>query len=124
MKTFAVSIAALFIWTACGDGNQPIIDREALVERNSPVVTAFDSLASLSVGNGEFAYTVDITGLQTFPDNYKKGVPLGTQSQWGWHSFANPAYSGRNPERIRFWQGKERTLRYSIQRRRQTTGCR
>ena len=89
MKTFAVSIAALFIWTACGDGNQPIIDREALVERNSPVVTAFDSLASLSVGNGEFAYTVDITGLQTFPDNYKKGVPLGTQSQWGWHSFAN-----------------------------------
>ena len=73
MKTFAVSIAALFIWTACGDGNQPIIDREALVERNSPVVTAFDSLASLSVGNGEFAYTVDITGLQTFPDNYKKG---------------------------------------------------
>ena len=76
MKTFAVSIAALFIWTACGDGNQPIIDREALVERNSPVVTAFDSLASLSVGNGEFAYTVDITGLQTFPDNYKKGVPL------------------------------------------------
>ena len=50
MKTFAVSIAALFIWTACGDGNQPIIDREALVERNSPVVTAFDSLASLSVG--------------------------------------------------------------------------
>lgn len=90
MKTFAVSIAVLFIWTACGDGNQPIIDREALVERNSPVVTAFDSLASLSVGNGEFAYTVDITGLQTFPDNYKKGVPLGTQSQWGWHSFANP----------------------------------
>ena len=118
MKTFAVSIAALFIWTACGDGNQPIIDREALVERNSPVVTAFDSLASLSVGNGEFAYTVDITGLQTFPDNYKKGVPLGTQSQSG------PAYFGRNPERIRFWQGKERTLRYSIQRRRQTTGCR
>ena len=33
MKTFAVSIAVLFIWTACGDGNQPIIDREALVER-------------------------------------------------------------------------------------------
>ena len=53
MKTFAVSIAALFIWTACGDGNQPIIDREALVERNSPVVTAFDSLASLSVGRSE-----------------------------------------------------------------------
>ena len=48
-----------------------------------------DSLSSLSVGNGEFAYTVDATGLQTFPEVYKNGVPLGTQSQWGWHSFAN-----------------------------------
>lgn len=92
MKTLAAYIAALFVWTACGDGKQSVIDREALVERNSPVVTAFDSLASLSVGNGEFAYTVDITGLQTFPDNYSKGVPLGTQSQWGWHSFANPEH--------------------------------
>lgn len=45
---------------------------------------------SLSVGNGEFAFTVDATGLQTFPLAYKKGVPLGTQSQWGWHSFGNP----------------------------------
>ena len=92
MKTLAAYIAALLVWTACGDGKQSVIDREALVERNSPVVTAFDSLASLSVGNGEFAYTVDITGLQTFPDNYSKGVPLGTQSQWGWHSFANPEH--------------------------------
>jgi hypothetical protein len=33
---------------------------------------------------------VDATGLQTFPLVYKKGVPLGTQSQWGWHSFGNP----------------------------------
>ena len=42
------------------------------------------------MGNGEFAFTVDATGLQTFPSMYSKGVPLGTQSQWGWHSFANP----------------------------------
>ena len=55
-----------------------------------PQVASFDSLASLSVGNGEFAFTVDATGLQTFPAMYSKGVPLGTQSQWGWHSFANP----------------------------------
>lgn len=48
------------------------IDRKALVNRNNPQFSAFDSLASLSVGNGEFAFTVDITGLQTFPDAYKK----------------------------------------------------
>lgn len=66
------------------------IDRQALVQRNNPHVVTFDSLSSLSVGNGEFAFTVDATGLQTFPEQYRLGVPLGTQSQWGWHSFGNP----------------------------------
>ena len=68
---------------------QQKIDRQALVERHTIVVSAIDPLASLSVGNGAFAFTVDVTGLQTFPEFYKKGVPLGTQSEWGWHSFPN-----------------------------------
>ena len=42
------------------------------------------------MGNGEFAFTVDATGLQTFPDLYEKTMPLCTQSQWGWHSFPPP----------------------------------
>ncbi|UHG89270.1 hypothetical protein [Spirosoma oryzicola] len=66
------------------------IDRKAVVTRHNVVVTRFDSMQSLSVGNGEFAFTVDPTGLQTFPETYRQGVPLGTQSQWGWHSFPNP----------------------------------
>ena len=66
------------------------IDRQALVRRNNPVVTSVDTLASLSVGNGAFAFTTDVTGLQTFPEYYRNGVPLGTQSEWGWHRFANP----------------------------------
>ena len=78
-------------------------------------MTAVDSLASLSVGNGEFAFTTDITGLQTFPDVYKNGVPLGTQSQWGWHSFANP--DGYKPEDA--WReydfGREHKEIYSCQ---------
>ncbi len=89
MKKIFYSCLAL-IMSACGAGKQAPIDRQALVTRNNPQITAFDSLASLSVGNGEFAYTVDATGLQTFPEMYSNGVPLGTQSQWGWHSFANP----------------------------------
>jgi hypothetical protein len=72
------------------------IDRFALVSRNNPKVNAFDSLSSLSVGNGNFAITVDATGLQTFPERYAAGVPLGTQSQWGWHSFPNTL--GYKPE--------------------------
>jgi len=66
------------------------IDRHALVTRHNVVLTEIDTLGALSVGNGEFAFTADVTGLQTFPDLYENGIPLGTQSQWGWHSFPNP----------------------------------
>lgn len=89
-KLFYPLFAFALALAACGSQEQTPIDRDALLARNNPQVSAFDSLASLSVGNGEFAFTVDATGLQTFPEIYKKGVPLGTQSQWGWHSFANP----------------------------------
>ena len=68
---------------------QPI-DREEVVRRNNPHVTSLDTLASLTVGNGGFAFTVDATGLQSFPRLYSNGVPLGTMSDWGWHSFDNP----------------------------------
>ncbi|MHB9141264.1 MAG: hypothetical protein ACYC25_05275, partial [Paludibacter sp.] len=71
---------SLLLMFACNAQKQTAIDRKALVSRNNPLVNAFDSLSSLSVGNGEFAYTVDATGLQTFPQKYKQGVPLGTQS--------------------------------------------
>ncbi len=68
-----------------------MIDRPRLVRRHNPHVHGFDKYASLSVGNGNFAMTVDATGLQSFPDVYSDGgVPLGTFSNWGWHSFPNP----------------------------------
>ncbi|NIA28398.1 MAG: glycoside hydrolase family 65 [Actinobacteria bacterium] len=62
------------------------MDREALVKRHNPTVVAADSLAVLSVGNGNFAFTADFTGLQTWPDFYEHGIPVLTQSHWGWHS--------------------------------------
>jgi hypothetical protein len=62
------------------------IDRAALVRRHNVHVNSFDPRACLSVGNGEFAFTADATGLQTFPEVYNV-IPLCTQSQWGWHSF-------------------------------------
>ncbi len=65
------------------------INRKAVVTRHNVKVNKIDSLSSLSVGNGNFAFTVDATGMQSFPDAYAKGVPLGTQSVWGWHSFPN-----------------------------------
>lgn len=62
------------------------IDRLALVTRHNIVLNEIDTLGSLSVGNGEFAFTVDVSGLQTFPEVYENGISLGTQSQWAWHS--------------------------------------
>lgn len=87
MKKLILSICLLFALSSVAQ--QPI-DRKKVVERNNPHVTTMDSLNSLSVGNGGFAMTVDGTGLQSFPKSYSHGVPLGTMSDWGWHSFANP----------------------------------
>jgi len=67
---------------------QPI-DRQAVVSRNNPIITEADPLASLTVGNGHFATTVDVTGLQSFPFEYEAGVPLTAMSDWGWHKFEN-----------------------------------
>ena len=87
MKKLILSICLLFALSSMA---QQLIDRKKVVERNNPHVTTMDSLNSLSVGNGGFAMTVDGTGLQSFPKSYSLGVPLGTMSDWGWHSFANP----------------------------------
>lgn len=80
-----------FLWLPCSAHAADPIDRAALVERHHPVVTTVDPLSPLSVGNGEFAFTADVTGLQSFPESYADGIPLSTQSQWGWHTFPNPA---------------------------------
>jgi len=65
------------------------IDRKAVISRHNVKVYKMDTLASLTVGNGSFAFTVDATGLQTFPDTYQNGIPLGTESDWGWDSYPN-----------------------------------
>ena len=59
------------------------IDRRSLVRRHNPTLAALDPRSPLSVGNGEFAFTADITGLQSLPQPYESGIPLSTLSQWG-----------------------------------------
>jgi hypothetical protein len=66
------------------------IDRHALVTRHDVVLTNFDATNPLTVGNGGFAFTVDATGLQTFPEAFEQTIPLGTLSDWGWHTNPNP----------------------------------
>ena len=62
-----------------------MINREALVRRHNPELSCIDTESPLTVGNGEFAFTADITGFQTLYDDYTV-FPLCTMSQWGWHT--------------------------------------
>ena len=78
---------------------QQRINRVALVKRHNPIVTTIDPLSPLSVGNGQFAFTADVTGLQTLYETYEKAMPLCTMSQWGWHT--QPAREGLDPKRLR-----------------------
>ena len=67
------------------------IDRHTVVSRHNPVIRELDPFGCLSVGNGEFIFTVDVTGLQTFEGHYyEHGIPLETKAHWAWHSFPNP----------------------------------
>jgi hypothetical protein len=110
VKITAITIFACFFLAATAQ----TINRKALVERHNVVNTKFDSLSSLSVGNGSFAFTVDITGMQSFPEVYAKGVPLGTQSEWGWHSFRDTAHYKFN-ETLKSYQLNGRYVPYSTQ---------
>ncbi|HNU50746.1 MAG TPA: hypothetical protein PKJ98_07505 [Verrucomicrobiota bacterium] len=61
------------------DGNGAI-DRHALVTRHN--VEWNDLHGQVPLGNGEFCFNADATGLQTFGGN--------TMSHWGWHSAPLP----------------------------------
>jgi hypothetical protein len=71
-----------------------MINRYEVVKRHNPVLTQADLSSPLTVGNGEFAFTADITGMQTLYEEHKNAfVPLCTMSQWGWHTI--PARNDR-----------------------------
>ncbi len=68
----------------------PAINRQALINRHDIRVTSLDPASPVTAGDGDFAFTVDATGLQSFETLYHdKGIPLETRSTWAWHSFPN-----------------------------------
>ncbi|MFT3936442.1 MAG: hypothetical protein QM726_22625 [Chitinophagaceae bacterium] len=108
-----IFLLALIAFTIDTNAQQKI-NRHAVVQRHNVINTQFDSLSSLSVGNGSFAFTVDVTGMQSFPDDYAKGVPLGTQSEWGWHSFPN-AENLRIEQAQKTYELEGRKISYTVQ---------
>lgn len=81
--------AFLFICLGVHASGREKIDRKALVTRHNVMQAQVDKFSPLSVGNGHFCYTADITGMQTFPELYREGIPLSIMSEWGWHHFPN-----------------------------------
>src|SRR5262245_36149520 len=102
-----------FVLTGVNSFAQPI-NRRQLVERHTIVIEKMDTLSSLSVGNGKFAFTVDGTGLQSFPEEYAGGIPLGTQSEWGWHSFLNINHY-KEDEALKSYRLNGRDVKYMVQ---------
>ncbi len=103
----SISLLLLLVMVAGCTGKQTGINRKSVVTRHNISHSSIDSLSSFTVGNGEFAFTADITGLQTFPENYAQGVPLGTQSQWGWHSFPNDGNYSQEDVKKKYWNGQD-----------------
>ncbi|GKT57340.1 six-hairpin glycosidase-like protein [Colletotrichum tofieldiae] len=65
------------------------IDRQKVVQAFNPRRNASSPETPLQVGNGNFAFGADITGLQTFS-------PFATMSTWGWHNFSLPTTPGQS----------------------------
>ena len=115
MKNLDSLIAIFLLITTIGCSNS--IDRFALINRHNINVTKPDTLASLSVGNGEFAYTADITGMQTFYKQYENGISLGTQSQWGWHTIPTDSNYTIQDVLVDYESCNDKSVPYAIQHR-------
>jgi hypothetical protein len=95
------------------------IDRRSLVSRHNPVLREVEWLSPLTVGNGDFAMTVDPTGLQTFGEwyegNYRAAHPLCTLATWGWHEFSNPYAVTTDNYPVTFFDSHGRAVPYLAQ---------
>jgi hypothetical protein len=79
--------------TASADIKSSEIDRRALVNAFSPQLNSIDMRSPFTLGNGKFAFTADVTGLQSFGDDYfAAGFPLETKARWAWHTKAGKTY--------------------------------
>jgi hypothetical protein len=83
-----------------------MIDRKGVVQAHNVKRTTSGS-TPLQVGNGNFAFGVDITGLQSFSE-------FNTLSSWGFHNTSLPTTPGQTeisgkslfPQSPRLWNKK------------------
>ncbi|KAI0402110.1 Six-hairpin glycosidase-like protein [Xylaria palmicola] len=88
MHLTALTAGVLALYASEVSATDHRIDRKAVVRRFNPRRNASSATTPLQVGNGNFAFGVDVTGLQTFS-------PFATMSTWGWHNFSLPTTPGQ-----------------------------
>lgn len=69
------------------------IDRESVVHRHFPVATNITATSFLALGNGQFGFAVDGTGLQTF-NSTQSSLCLLSDMHWHTSPYTGP---GRDP---------------------------
>lgn len=83
-----LSTAALIFWTWQGRLGSCAIDRKAVVQRFNPTRYETNLTTPMQVGNGNFAFGADITGLQSI-------YPYNILSSWCWHNSSLPTAPGQ-----------------------------
>ena len=63
-----------------------VSDRITTIRQYNPHLSGINPQSPLSVGNGRFCFTADITGMQTLYDEYLSETPLCTMAEWAWHT--------------------------------------
>lgn len=81
-------IQLILVWlvlnsTRSTQAARPLIKRQEIVNHFNVRRNGSSSSTPLQVGNGNFAFGADITGLQTFQ-------PFAIMSTWAWHNFSLP----------------------------------
>ena len=96
-----------------------MINRKALIEKHNPVHTEISTDSPLTLGNGNFAFTADITGLQSIYSYYaENGFPLCTLSNWGWHVAPDKGRTYTMDDLIHTeYDYAERIVKYPVERK-------
>lgn len=70
-----------------------IINRINVVKKYNPHLSNADAKSPLTVGNGRFCFTADVTGMQTLYEEYSIETPLCTMAEWAWHTYPGHRYT-------------------------------
>ncbi len=113
-------LGGLFVLGGCSSADdsqseiqnlEPGIDRKALITRHNPSVNSVDANSPFSLGNGQFAYTSDVTGFQNFENFYhEEGIPLESKARWAWHSRESDKPFSLSDTNVAYKRGKQKVF--------------